>query len=134
MNNSIFSLGSNNWKKPYWGYVYKYGFELKRLITYRNFANPQIFGNINPGSNETIISIYSRPEIYSLVFTAIAFVLCLVACIYFLIRTTNGENFYDETLFGAGMCLFIYFFLLVAFKHEATRNKKFLKHLLEVKN
>ena len=127
----IFSFGLKAWSKPYWGYVRNSSFELERLITYRNLGNPKIFGVLKPLTGGTAIQIKMRPEGSTLVFIGLALLICLYALVFSIIQSIKVNELHDGVIVAGGMFIFAYFLLLIPYKAEAIKSKRFLSDLFE---
>jgi hypothetical protein len=125
----IFSFGLKAWSKPYWGYIRNDSFELERLINYRNLGNPKIFGVLKPIVSGTSIQIRMRPRGFVIAFVGFALMLCLYALISSIAQSVKADQVHAGVIIASGMLIFVYLLLLVAFKAEATRSKRFLSDL-----
>lgn len=127
----VFSFGLKSWSKPYWGYIRNDNFELERLITYRNFGNPKIFGLIKRGKNCTAVEITMRPEGFWLGFVSLCLLGFLYALVVSTIQSIKANEMQPGVLVASGLFVFAYLLLLVSFKAEAVKSRKFLSDLLE---
>ncbi len=127
----VFSFGLKGWSKPYWGYIRKHSFELERLINYRNFGNPKIFGLIKPRENSATVKITMRPEGFCLGFVSLCLLGFLFGLVVSIIQSIKANEIQDGVLVASGLFVFTYLLLLVSFKTEAVKSKEFLKDLLE---
>ena len=127
----VFSFGLKGWSKPYWGYIQNDSFQLQRLITYRNLGNPKIYGYLTPLTNGTAIQIKMRPEGSTLVFIGLALLICLYALIFSIAQSIKADELQIGVIVAGGMLIFAYFLLLVPFKVEAIKSKRFLSNLFE---
>ena len=127
----IFSFGMKGWSKPYWGYIRNDSFELERLITYRNFGNPKIFGAIKQVPNGTTVHIRMKPVNSTLILVGLFLLACLYGLIKTVIQSIKINEMLPEVPVAGGLIVFAYLLLLVSFKAEAVKSKRFLADLLE---
>lgn|GEM_PF-5901937 len=125
----IFSFGMKRWSKPYWGYIRENSFELERLINYRNFGNPKIFGSIKPVSNGTAVHVKMKPPDSTLILVGLFQLACLYGLIKTVVQSVKENEMTPEVPVAVGMIVFAYLLLLVCFKTEAVKSKRFLADL-----
>lgn len=125
----IFSFGRKGWSKPYWGYIRRDSFELERLITYRNFGNPKVLGSIKQVPSGTSIHIEMKTPDSTLTLVGLFLLACLYGLTKTVIQSIKGNEMRPEVFVAGGMIVFAYLLLLVSFKTEAIKSKKFLKDL-----
>ena len=117
-------------EKPYQGEIDGENFRVRRIIRYRNSYLPVIKGRIIPGVGETNVSIVMRPTIYALVMTGIGLGIVIPALVYF-------TNYFLESGLSSGLtfCLLVlavgWTAMMLFFKHESKKSKKFFVQLLE---
>lgn len=127
----VFSFGLKGWSKPYWGNIRNDSFELERLINYRNFGNPKIFGLIQRRENGTYVKITMRPEGFWLGFVSLCILGFLYALVVSIIQSIKAGEMQLGVLVASGLFVFTYLLLLVSFRVEAVKSKIFLKDLSE---
>lgn len=127
----VFSFGMKGWSKPYWGYIRKDSFELERLITYRNFTNPKIVGAIKQVPYGTAIHIKIKPPYSTLILVGLFQLACLYGLTKTVIQSIKENEMRPEVFVAVSMIIFAYLLVLVSFKAEAVKSKKFLNDLFE---
>ena len=126
-----FSFGMKGWSKPYWGYIRNDSFELERLITYRNFGNPKVLGSIKQTPEGTAIHIKMRPPDSTLILVGLFLLACLYGLIKFVTQSILNEML-PEVPVAVGMIILAYLLLLVSFKAESVKTKRFLQDLFAI--
>ena len=131
-------LGRWFWErhKPYEGEVDDEGFTIQRIIYTRNSFRPAIHGKIQPEMGGCLIKITMRPSLLVLAFLVIwVLIWCgpvWTAIVSFLANPeTSQASSNPIVLFSAVIPFVIYFVVLISFKIEAYRSKRFLLDLFD---
>ncbi|MBC9909990.1 hypothetical protein [Chitinophaga varians] len=121
--------------KPYEGVVKNNGFEISRIIDYRNSFLPVITGDVSHEIVHTAVRIKMTLSIVVAVFMTfwmggviIGFVGCLIAMID---GFRSGSKFEPLLLIPFGMLIFGYLMVKLAFQTEVSKSRKFLRELLQ---
>src|SRR5688572_27230366 len=110
-----FSRGSS---KPYEGTIEANGFDIKRLISYRNSFLPVIIGTIQSGISGTTIHVKMRMHISVILFSCVWCFFVGIAAFAFLPKVINGEEDWQTGLIPFGMLAFMYAITMGGFKFE----------------
>ncbi|MDX2250142.1 MAG: hypothetical protein SF052_25390 [Bacteroidia bacterium] len=124
-------FGRNKNDKDYEGKVDQNGFQITRIIGYRNSFLPQIEGEIQPGGEGT--SVHVKMNLHPLVWVFI-FIWCAGVGSAFVALTVSSVQRGEFDLFvliPLGMLVFVYFMTIFAFKFESAKSKKYLEDLWE---
>lgn len=121
--------------KPYEGVVKANGFEISRIIDYRNSFLPVITGAVSNEIVHTAVRIKMDLSIVVLVFMTFWFggvVLGFVFCADAIINGAMTESRFEPFLLVPfAMLIFSYLLTTLAFQYEASKSKKFLRDLLK---
>ncbi|BAP30596.1 uncharacterized protein CHSO_1559 [Chryseobacterium sp. StRB126] len=125
-----FSFGRNP-IKDYEGSVDTDGFDISRVINYRNSFLPQIYGTIQNNNYGTEIQVTMSLNGFVFLFT-IAW--CLMATFSFVIVLMKGirdKEITVEFFIPLIMLLFVYGLTMICFKIESKKSKEYLKKIFE---
>ncbi len=122
---------------PYEGEITSDGFDINRIIRYRNSFLPDIIGKVSSIINGTEIQVKMRPNWGGLIFMAFwlglsgiaSLVILSVALVNF--RKTLALGLKRETLIPFALFAFGYVMLMIGYRIESEKSKEFIKLLLE---
>ena len=121
--------------KPYEGEVNDEGFTILRIIYTRNSFRPVIQGKIQPEMGGCLIKVTMRPSFLVLAFVVIwGLMMCIPiwSAIYsFFSSPEVSQSLSDMALIPVGIAVVISIVMLVSFKIEAYRSKRFLLDLFD---
>lgn len=118
--------------KKFEGIVHKDGFNINRILNYRNSFYPIIIGEIiREENNKSTIKIIMRMTIFSNLFMTIWF---LITGIFFMLvmneQFTNDKLKIEPIVLSLFFFLFGYILMIVCFNYEANKSKKMIIELL----
>jgi len=118
---------------PYYGTLNNDGFEIQRIINYRNSFQPTIHGRFSNAMGATTIEIRMRPPVITVVFMIIWFTPVTLVCLGVLISSISSlirdpRSFQPITLLVFLLWAFGYGLTMFGFKTESARAKTFLTH------
>ena len=122
--------------KPYWGKLSDDRFFISRIIRYRNSFLPIITGHFSDTDGKTTIAIGMRLEIPVLVFMTlllgVAGVLCITVAYSAIDNTLHHPKQHSPAIWGPLMMFALgYGIMIVPFKYETAKSKKFLADLFK---
>lgn len=115
---------------PYEGRIDSTGFEISRIIHYRNSFLPTIRGQFESLPNGTIIKVTMRVHPFVTAFLLFWFLAWYGATIPIFLPGAIAGNAQPETFLFLGMPIVILFSFWVAFWYEANRSREELKHII----
>ncbi|WP_312287182.1 hypothetical protein [Chryseobacterium gleum] len=122
-----FGLG-RNYTKDYEGSANNNGFEISRVIQYRNSFLPQINGKIQNENNGTQIQVTMSLHAFVLVFLLFW---CSIAVGIFIMIGSTEKKMSVEFFMPLLMLLFVYILTMTGFKTESKKSKEYLRRSFE---
>jgi len=129
-----------NKTKPFTGTIDADGFNIERVIRYRNSFLPVIKGRFSNAFGKTTIEIRMRPNLVALIFMSFWMTVVGAVCIGILIAAITGNldrnspagspGSFLPGLIPFGMLLFGYALLMLPYRYESTKAKAFLAQTL----
>lgn len=126
-----FSFGKEP-HKPYQGTITWPTFAIHRVIFYRNSFLPMIRGEVQEEMGQTVVTVTMHPHVLVFAFMAVWFLIPLNFCFLgFLAMLTSEGGVSWEAGIGIPFILFGCLLLLLPYKWEANKSKKFFQELFE---
>lgn len=120
----ILGMGGT-YKKAYVGHVSKTRFEIQRLIWYRNAFLPKINGEIEGVGDGTTVTFKMRIQGFAILFMGLGFILLGYAILDLSYRSIKVGAFDSYICAPLGMFVILYLFMLICYKLEARRSRRF---------
>lgn len=128
---TLLSLFTSSSSKPYEGKISGQAFVIKRIITRRNSFLPSVKGIILKDFSGTTIEVKMRLAIPVIIFL---FVWCGIVglfSIFLLSDIVSNAEFDPVAIVLLGMLLFVYAIVMLGFKSESRKTKKFLQEIFD---
>jgi hypothetical protein len=126
--------GFVGWKKKrqkqYEGTVDRNGFEITRIIGYRNSFLPVISGRIKATESQTVITITMRLHLFVRVFLTIWCGMAILFLVIYITKSIQERLFDPATLLPIALLIFMYSLTTRSFKMESKKAKEDLLEML----
>lgn len=126
--------GLIDWKKkrekPYEGLVKKDGFEISRIIDYRNSFLPVVSGKITPSTDQSVVVVTMALHSFVRIFLAIWFAMAILFFFVYLVKSIKDTTIDPILLIPITLVALGYRLTIRAFKVESDRAREDLKEML----
>lgn len=118
-------------EKDYQGRFSANGFEIVRIIKYRNSFLPIITGTFMNGSPGTQIHVKMQLALFVKVFLCFCLGAISLFLIFLIVSQISNREFDRVILVPFGMFTFGYLLALFGFKYESAKSRQFLEELFK---
>ena len=125
--------------KPYFGMIYEKGFKIMRYSVIKNGFAPIIIGNIIENNDKNVLEVLMRPHFFTMLFMSITLgIFGIFAPILLFVTSFEIKELFISLLaiiimliFLIGSVLIFYSIMVLFFKLESKKSKKFFEKIFE---
>ncbi len=118
--------------KEYEGIIDGYRFNISRIIRGRNSFQPRITGTVQPDTTGARIEIKMQLHLFVLIFS-VFWGLMVAAFLIVDVTSANMRYSYVDTLLPIFMLIIFYLMVILGFKTETKKSRRFFEQLLDAK-